>query len=69
MGRVNDRSLSTENIRNVVNYPSVRTKTKRPARRGGAVWIFEKSVDSVRLKVVAEIKREECWVITAYELH
>jgi hypothetical protein len=62
------RSLSSENIKNVVNYPDKQTKVNRPGRNGGKVYTFEKTVDGTTLKVVAEIKGSECWLMTAYEL-
>ena len=37
-------------------------------RHGGKVRTFEKTVDRVTLKVVAEIKGSDCWLMTAYEL-
>ncbi len=62
------RNLSIENIKNVVTYPDKETKINRPGRHGGKVRAFEKTVDGVTLKVVAEIKGSECWLMTAYEL-
>ena len=66
--RVDLRNLSTENIKNVVNYPDLKKKVKGRPHHGGQVWAFEKTVDGNKLKVVAEIKGSECWLITAYEL-
>jgi len=66
--RVDLRNLSTENLKNVVRYPDKKTKVNRPTKHKGTIWVFEKSVDSIKLKVVAEIKGEECWVMTSYEL-
>jgi len=62
------RNLSIENVKNVVIYPDKETKINRPGRHGGKVHAFEKAVDRVTLKVVAEIKGSECWLMTAYEL-
>jgi len=62
------RNLSSENIKNVVNCPDKETKISHPGRHGGKVRAFEKTVDGVTLKVVAEIKGSECWLMTAYEL-
>jgi hypothetical protein len=50
----------------MVNYPDDQKRVKR-GRHGGWVYVLEKRVDSVTLKVVAEIKGDECWIITAYE--
>jgi hypothetical protein len=62
------RNLSVENVKNVVNYPERETKVNRPGRHGGKVRTFEKTVGGVTLKVVAEIKGLDCWLMTAYEL-
>jgi len=62
------RNWSSENIKNVVNYPDKETAINRLGRHGGKVRAFEKTVDGVILKVVAEIKGAECWLMTAYEL-
>ena len=64
--RSEERNLSLENIKNVVRYPD---KQKRIGRgeHTGIVYVFEKKVDQVTLKVVAEIKASECWLMTAYE--
>jgi hypothetical protein len=62
------RNLSIENVKNVVTYPEKEMKINRPGRHGGKVRAFEKTVDGVTLKVVAEIKGSECWLMTAYEL-
>jgi hypothetical protein len=35
---------------------------------GGHVMAFEKTVNRHTLKVVAEIKDSDCWLMTAYEL-
>jgi hypothetical protein len=51
-----------------VIYPDKGTKVNGPGRDGGKVRAFEKTVDRVTLKVVAEIKGSECWLMTAYEL-
>ncbi len=66
--RVDTRNLSIENVKNVVTYPDKEMKINRPGRHGGKVRAFEKTVDGVTLKVVAEIKGSECWLMTAYEL-
>ena len=62
------RDLSLENVRNVIRYPDSQKRSKMRPRHGGAVHVFEKTVDGITLKVVAEIKAAECWLITAYEL-
>ena len=55
-----------ENIKNVVHYPERRKQVGR-GQHGGFVYTFEKEVDGVTLKVVAEVRAKDCWLITAYE--
>jgi hypothetical protein len=62
------RNLSLENVRNVVRYPDSQKRVRMRALHGGIVHAFEKTVDETTLKVVAEIRSNECWLITAYEL-
>jgi hypothetical protein len=64
--RSDERHLSIENIKNVVRYPD-KQKRIRKGEHSGVVYAFEKEVDEVVLKVVAEIKASECWLMTAYE--
>jgi hypothetical protein len=61
------RNLSLENVHNVVRYPGSQ-KRVGPGHHGGYVHTFEKCVDGITLKVVAEIKKTDCWLMTAYEL-
>jgi len=65
--RVDLRNLSLEDIKNVVRYPGKQRRTKTQPHHGGHVVVFEKTVDGRTLKVVAEIKDSDCWLITAYE--
>jgi hypothetical protein len=62
-----ERRLSLENIKNVVQYPD-RKRRQYKGYRGGWVHTFEKTVDGTTLKVVAEIRNQDCWLITAYEI-
>jgi hypothetical protein len=61
------RNLSLENVRNVIRYADSQKRSRTPARHGGTVHVFEKTVDGITLRVVAEIKAGDCWLITAYE--
>ena len=65
--RISERNLSLENVRNVVKYPDSQKVSPNRPQHGGKVHIFEKTVDGSTLKVVAEIKAGDCWLITAYE--
>ena len=64
--RVDMRSLSDEVAKQVVYYGK-KTQTQRAGQHGGRVSVFEKCVDGVTVKVVAEIKNSECWLMTSYE--
>lgn len=64
--RVDLRNLSDEEAKQVVYYGK-KTATQRTGKHGGKVFLFEKCVDGVTLKVVAEVKDSECWLMTSYE--
>ena len=64
--RVDLRNLSEEAAKQVVYYGK-KTLVPRKGHHGGKVYLFEKRVDGVTLKVVAEIKNSECWLMTSYE--
>ena len=39
---------------------------KRRGEHGGFVYEFVKRVDGQKCTVIAEVKRHECWLITAW---
>ena len=39
---------------------------KRKGNHGGFIWLFSRAFESKVLVVVAEIKGNECWIITGY---
>jgi hypothetical protein len=61
------RELNADSVAAVVSAPDRKTRL-RSGTHGGIVFAFEKTVNHATLKVVAEIYREECWIITAYAL-
>lgn len=63
--RVDERDLSTENAKNVVQYPDSSRKLNR-GRNGGILTMFKKAIDGKTLVVVAEMKKNECWLMTTY---
>ena len=63
--RVEDRELSLENIKNVVKYPDEVLGLRR-GTHGGIVKKFSKKVDGLTMIVVAEIYRNDCWILTSY---
>ena len=63
--RASERNLSFEDLKNVVNYPDSKQKSGRGAH-GGQLTVFRKSVDGKILVAVAEIKNQDCWIVTGY---
>ena len=63
--RLAERELSLEEVKNVVKYPDRREILNR-GNHGGNLKKIWKTVNDKTLVVVAEIKREECWLATAY---
>jgi hypothetical protein len=63
--RLAERDLSLENVKNVVRYPDSVEELRRGGH-GGSLKRFKKMVDEQTLVVIAEIKRTECWLATAY---
>ena len=49
----------------VVNYPEGKRQQYR-GLNGGFVCKFSKTVDSKTLVVIAEVKKSECWLISAF---
>lgn len=65
--RVDERNLSLENMKNVVRYPDTRQR-QRPGVHGGVVMRHTKTVDGQAHVVIAEIKGDECWLLTGFIL-
>ena len=63
--RLAERDLSLDNVKNVVRYPDATEHLNR-GRHGGSLKRFKKKVDDRTLVVIAEVKREDCWLATAY---
>jgi hypothetical protein len=57
--------LSAEDVKAVVRSPSERTVLKT-GRNGGKVTRLKKTAGNKTLVVIAEIRHEECWIMTAY---
>jgi len=62
--RTVERCLSWENIKNIVSYPDSEEYLQQ-GKHGGKLKRFRKTVDGKTLLVIAEVKGEECWVVTA----
>jgi hypothetical protein len=63
--RLAERNLSLENVKNVIYY-SDRKQELRTGHHGGKIFKYFKTVDDKTLAVVAEIRRNDCWIATAY---
>ncbi|NJL19100.1 MAG: hypothetical protein HC901_02020 [Bdellovibrionaceae bacterium] len=66
MSRENLRELSAEAIKAVIRSPDTKTKL-RPGQHKGMVFAFEKPIGQTTLKVIAEIRDQDVWNVTAYE--
>jgi hypothetical protein len=60
-----EREISLEAVKNVVHYPD-EIKKQYSGQHGGTVYKFLKTVDSKTMIVVAEVKKTECWLMSAY---
>jgi hypothetical protein len=50
-----------------INEPASILKTPpRKGNHGGFIWLFFRAFESRILVVVAEVKANECWIITGY---
>ena len=72
ISRVNPRpssqwaaGYSVAALKDVVNYPDAKRQQYR-GEHGGFVYKFTKVVDGDTLAVVAELKKDECWLISAF---
>jgi hypothetical protein len=65
--RARERGFSVEQGMLTINRPTsiVKTPTRR-GNHGGFIWLFSRAFESKVLVVVAEIKGNECWIITGY---
>jgi hypothetical protein len=64
--RSRERSISIEIMKSIVKYPELRKQLRR-GEHDGFVFKFEKSVEGKKIIVVAEIKKDTCWLISAFE--
>lgn len=62
--RMVERGLCLKNMKNVVKYPD-RVVDLQCGRKGGRLKKFWKTVDLKTLAVVAEVKNNDCWIVTA----
>jgi len=60
-----ERGLTVAEIRDVVCNPSSRVQHRR-GEHGGFVYEFVRSSGSRMLTVIAEVKQNQCWLITGW---
>ena len=65
--RARERGFSVEQAMLTINEPASILKTPpRRGNHGGFIWLFFRAFESRILVVVAEVKANECWIITGY---
>lgn len=65
--RARERRFSVGQAILTVNEPGSILKTPpRKGNHGGFIWLFFRLFESRILVVVAEVKDNECWIITGY---
>ena len=65
--RARDRGFTIEQATLAINEPASILKTPpRKGNHGGFIWLFFRAFESRILVVVAEVKANECWIITGY---
>ena len=63
--RASERSVSVEEAKAVINNHDSKQK-QYIGEHKGVVFRFAKSSGGARLTVVAEVKNDECWIITSF---
>jgi hypothetical protein len=65
--RARERGFTIEQAELTINEPGSILKTPpRNGNHGGLIWLFFRAFESRILIVVAEVKANECWIITGY---
>ena len=65
--RARERGFTVEQAMLTINEPGSVLKTPpRRGNHGGFIWLFFRAFESRILVVVAEVKSNECWIITGY---
>lgn len=66
--RLEERDLSYQSCQDAINYPDSHEHIPGKPLHKGKIKRFKKTVDGKTLVVIAEIKRTEAWLVTAYYL-
>ena len=65
--RARERGFTVDQAMLAINDPGSILKTPpRRGNHGGMLWLFFRQFEGRTLVVVAEIKLNECWIITGY---
>jgi len=65
MQRQSQRKFTDDQAKRVIDDPEKKTR-QRSGHWGGTVYVMEKHVDGKKLVVVAELRDNEAYLITAY---
>lgn len=57
--------MSVQDMQDVVKYHGLKQQQCR-GEHGGFVYKFSKNAGSVVLIVIAEVKKQECWLISGW---
>jgi hypothetical protein len=65
--RARERGFTAEQAMLAINEPaSILKVPPRRGNHGGFIWLFFRAFESRILVAVAEVKNNECWIITGY---
>ena len=65
--RARERGFTVEQAMLTITAPaSILKAPPRKGNHGGFIWLFFRLFESRILVVVAEVKDNECWIITGY---
>lgn len=63
--RIAERGISAEHAKDVVKYAD-EEKRLQGGQNGGILKSFTKCVDGRKLTVIAEVRKNDCWLATSY---
>jgi hypothetical protein len=65
--RSRERDLPLELMKTIVNHHDSKMQQYR-GDHGGFVFKFKRKIDGRMLAVIAEVKHNECWLISGFEI-
>ena len=63
--RAAERGLSIDDMKQIVNYHDSKVQQTKGGH-GGMVYRLKKTVDKKTHIVIAEIKKDECWLVSGW---